>query len=153
MVAHTLTETWIVPPRWFSLFEPIEMLVVRNENAITSIARTPISKAKKRCLEAHGIVRNAFGEGQVEDEIAQLLNWLNVFDDGSIVELDYGGLARYLDIALRNNGKKGIEADTSIEDVQLSLIGLRNGDGASAGRGYERLVTRWRDVAAFESAI
>jgi hypothetical protein len=44
-------------------------------------------------------------------------------------------------------------ADTSIEDVLSSLEGLAEGDGAVAGRGYERLVRRWRSVQAYESAF
>jgi hypothetical protein len=47
----------------------------------------------------------------------------------------------------------GIEADTSVEDVLHSLSGLAAGDGQMAGQGYERLVSRWRVVQAFESAI
>ena len=47
----------------------------------------------------------------------------------------------------------GINDDTSIEDVAQSLAGLSAGDGAVAGQGYERLVSRWRSVQAFESAI
>ena len=68
----------------------------------------------------------------------------------SMVELDYGGLADYLELALAEEG--GLEADNSIEDIQSSIAGLAVGDGALAGRGYENLVTRWRKVAAFESA-
>jgi hypothetical protein len=33
------------------------------------------------------------------------------------------------------------------------LAGLAAGDGAVAGQGYERLVTRWRSVQAVESAM
>jgi len=33
------------------------------------------------------------------------------------------------------------------------LSGLSAGDSSIAGQGYERLVTRWRKVQAFESAI
>ena len=40
-----------------------------------------------------------------------------------------------------------------IEDVAKSLAGLAAGDGALAGQGYERLVTRWRKVASFEQAM
>jgi hypothetical protein len=69
------------------------------------------------------------------------------------VELDYGGLALYLDRSLRENGEEGIEADSSIEDVALSLQGLASGDGALAGQGYERLVSRWRRVGAYEQAM
>jgi hypothetical protein len=81
------------------------------------------------------------------------LNWLNVFDPRSIVECDYGGLANYLEQSLNQEGEFGLEADTSIEDVQSSIEGLASGDGAIAGLGYERLVSRWRKVAAFEQAM
>jgi hypothetical protein len=98
-------------------------------------------------------VRKAFGPGPVEEEIIQLLNWLNVFDPKSIVELDYGGLAIYLDKALKDAGEDGINVDSSIEDVQHSIAGLAAGDGVMAGQGYERLVTRWRKVSALEQAM
>jgi hypothetical protein len=95
----------------------------------------------------------AFGNGPIEGEIAALFAWLNVFHPASKVELDYGGLALYLDRSLRENGEEGIEADSSIEDVALSLQGLASGDGALAGQGYERLVSRWRRVGAYEQAM
>ena len=52
-----------------------------------------------------------------------------------------------------SEGQDGLEADTSIEDVLSSIAGLAAGDGALAGQRYERLVTRWRKVAAFEQAM
>ena len=69
------------------------------------------------------------------------------------MECDYGGLAVYLEKALIEKGDPGLSADTSVEDVASSLAGLAAGDGALAGQGYERLVTRWRRVAAFEQAM
>jgi hypothetical protein len=68
------------------------------------------------------------------------------------VELDYGGLAIYLNNLLIQNGEAGLSADTSVEDVSTSIAGLASGDGALAGRGYEHLVSRWRKVASLESA-
>jgi hypothetical protein len=115
--------------------------------------RTEMSQAKKRCISTHEIVRKAFGPGPVEEEIVQLLNWLNVFHPEAIVECDYGGLAQYLEKALTDVGEMGLEADRSIEDVTLSLQGLSNGDGALAGQGYESLVARWRKVASLEQAM
>jgi hypothetical protein len=82
-----------------------------------------------------------------------MLDWLELFHPESLVELDYGGLASYLDAALREKGLDGINEDTSIEDVADSLAGLASGDGSVAGQGYERLVSRWRSVQAFESAM
>ncbi len=96
---------------------------------------------------------NAFGNGPIEQEIADLLQWLAIFNDQSIVECDYGGLALYLEKSLKDSGETGLESDTSIEDATLSLQGLSNGDGVLAGQGYEVLVKRWRKVAALEQAM
>jgi hypothetical protein len=143
----------MIPPRWFALFDPEERLRGHNNGVAFTIARTELALAKKRCINAHMAVRKAFGPGPVEEEIIQLLNWLNVFDPKSIVELDYGGLAVYLDKALKDAGEDGINADSSIEDVHHSIAGLAAGDGVMAGEGYERLVTRWRRVSALEQAM
>jgi hypothetical protein len=152
-VPHIISETWIIPPRWFSLFTPEERLRGNNSDGPFTIMRTGISQAKKRCISTHQIVRNAFGPGPVEEEIVQLLNWLSVFHPQSIVECDYGGLAQYLEKALTDDGKPGLDADCSIEDVTLSLQGLSSGDEVLASQGYERLVNRWRKVSEFETAL
>jgi hypothetical protein len=116
--------------------------------------RAKLSDAIARTQVAHQTVLGAFGEGSVEAEIEHLLEWLEMFHQQSLVELDYGGLAGYLDLGMKLAGEEsGIEADTSVEDVLLSLSGLAAGDGQMAGQGYERLVSRWRVVQAFESAI
>ena len=151
-VSHILTSTWNIPPRWFALFSPDERLRGVNEDGHFTISRTAISNAKSRCTFTHQAVLGAFGEGAVEGEVAELLAWLEIFDPKSIVELDYGGLATYLNKQLIENGEVGLDADTSIEDVTSSIAGLASGDGALAGRGYERLVSRWRRVSALESA-
>jgi hypothetical protein len=152
-VSHIITATWSIPPRWFALFEPSDCLRGSNDDGAYTILRTSISNAKQRCLFAHQAVVKAFGSGPIEQEIADLLQWLAIFNDQSIVECDYGGLAVYLEKSLVENGEPGLNADTSIEDVAKSLAGLAAGDGALAEKGYERLVTRWRRVASFEQAM
>ena len=151
-VPHILTETWVIPPRWFSLFEADERLRGHNEDGAFTVLRTSVSNAKKRCMFTHQSVVGAFGNGPIEQEIADLLEWLNMFHSESLVELDYGGLANYLEQTLKEDGFEGLEADSSVEDIQLSLGGLSSGDGAKAGLGYERLISRWRKVAALEQA-
>ena len=86
-VPHILTETWMIPPRWFSLFEANDRLRGTNEDGPYTILRTSISNAKQRCLFAHQAVVNAFGNGPIEQEIADLLEWLSIFHTESIVEL------------------------------------------------------------------
>ncbi len=151
-VSHILTSTWSIPPRWFALFTPDERLRGVNEDGYFTILRTSIANAKTRCTFTHQAVLGAFGQGAVEGEVAELLAWLEIFDGKSIVELDYGGLATYLHKQLIENDEDGLDADTSVEDVTTSIAGLASGDGALAGRGYERLVSRWRRVSVLETA-
>jgi hypothetical protein len=150
---HILSTTWMIPPRWFSLFDQSERTFGGTGDNAFTVMRTSIEKAKKRLISAHNIVQRAFGPGPVEEELRVLLSWLSIFDPQSIVECDYGGLATYLDCSLRAQGEVGIEADSSIADVADSLQGLSSGDGVLAGEGYSRLVTRWRAVAAYEQAM
>lgn len=152
-VPHIITETWVVPPRWFSLFTAEERVRGEDSDGPFSLARTNMPKARERAERSHEIVLGAFGQGPVEQEIENMLDWLELFHPESLVELDYGGLASYLDAALRLQGLDGLNEDTSIEDIAHSLSGLEVGDGAIAGQGYERLVTRWRLVQGFESAM
>jgi len=149
---HIITERWMIPPRWFALFEPKERMVGYENSDAFTLFRTQISTAKKRCLETYAIVKRAFGEGSVEEEISQLHAWLNVFDKNSLLELDYGGLAGYLDNLIKSSGGDGIDQDTSIEDVLQSIAGLSKGDGILAGEGYSKVISRWRQIATFEQA-
>ncbi len=143
----------MVPPRWLALFIPEGRERGYVEEVAYSRARTTMAKALERAKNSHEIVLGSFGEGVVEEEIANLIDWLELFHPLSMVELDYGGLAHYLDGTLKADGMAGIEDDGSIEDVIFSLSGLASGDGAVAGEGYNRLVSRWRPVQALESAM
>ena len=151
-VPHILNETWIIPPRWFLLFEPQDRVRGENGFGLFTHAQTSISQAKSRAESAHETVVSAFGEGPVEQDLANLLEWLSMFHPQSRVELDYGGLASYLDKSLRENGEDGLSADTSIEDVLFSLEGLAAADGARAGVGYQRLMSRWQRLQSYALA-
>jgi hypothetical protein len=152
-VPHIITETWMVPPRWLALFEPIDRSRGYRDGVAFSIARTSIAKALERSRNSYEIILQSFGEGVVAQEVEILIEWLELFHPQSLVELDYGGLATYLDSTLKADGMSGINDDGSIEDVIFSLAGLAASDGAVAGEGYQRLVGRWRPVQALESAM
>lgn len=152
-VPHILTETWMVPPRWLALFEPTDRTRGYLDGVAFSRAVAPLARAIERSKSSYEIVLRSFGEGVVAQEIEVLIEWMELFHPQSMIELDYGGLAGYLDYTLRSDGLSGIEDDGSIEDVIFSLSGLASGDGAVAGEGYERLVRRWRPVQALEAAM
>ena len=82
-VPHILTENWVIPPRWFSLFMPEERIRGEDEDGLFCILRATIADAKARTEVAHQTVRNAFGEGSVEAEIEHLLEWLDMFHNKS----------------------------------------------------------------------
>jgi hypothetical protein len=151
-VPHILNETWTIPPRWFILFAPEERTRGTDADGLYCRAVTTIANAKQRCDGAHDAVLNAFGDGPVEQELENLLAWLEMFHPESLVELDYGGLANYMDKALRESGEEGLESDSSIEDVTHSVAGLAASDGMMAGVGYQRLMSRWRLIQAYEQA-
>lgn len=150
-VPHIITERWVIPPRWFTLFVPDEIERGHTDEGAYCRIRTHVSLAKQRVKVAHAAVLNAFGPGYVEAELAQLREWMELFHNESLLELDYGGLAMYMEQALAQQGLD-LTADTSVEDIAMSLVGLTRGDGALAGQGYQRIVSRWRSVQAFESA-
>lgn len=144
---HILTETWVIPPRWFTIFSPEERLRGVSPDGPFTIVRTTLVNARKRAQIAYAAVISSFGDGDVAEEMKTLVDWLDIFHPGSIIELDYGGLAGFIALA-----EGGIESDSSLEDIQRSLAGLISGDGEEAGIGYSRLVSRWRKVAMYEQA-
>ena len=149
---HIITETWVIPPRWFSLFTVEERLRGRDDNGPWVRMRTTMDNARRQANITLQTVLSAFGIGQVANELEELTDWLESFDARSIVECDYGGLATYLDSSIRSRGGSGIEDDCSLEDIRSSLAGLAAGDPIAAGHGYQSLVERWRGVAAYENA-
>jgi hypothetical protein len=150
---HIITETWVIPPRWFSLFTVEDRTRGRDNDGPWIRMRTTMGNGRRHANITLQTVRAAFGPGQVVDELEELTDWLESFDAGSIIECDYGGLAGYLDQSIKANGGVGIEDDSSLEDIRSSLAGLASGDPVVAGRGYESLVGRWRAVAAYENAM
>lgn len=150
---YILTETWVVPPRWFSLFGVDERMCGRDEDGPWVRMRTSMESGRRQANIALQAVLSAFGPGQVANELEELADWLESFDAGSVIECDYGGLAGYLEQSIRASGGAGIEEDSSLEDVRSSLVGLASGDPILASRGYENLVERWRAVAAYENAM
>jgi hypothetical protein len=52
--------------------------------------RTKMEHARERIAVTYAAVLKAFGDGEVSDEVKDLLEWLDLFHPRSIVELDYG---------------------------------------------------------------
>jgi hypothetical protein len=149
---YVLTETWLIPPRWFSLFSTGDSVSVERENTKLVLYRTNIESALFRGNRALSIVRKTFGPGPLVGELEETMTWLSTFDSRSIVELDYGGLANLLNNSRLPSGDEARQADTSVVDVWESLEALEIGDASRAGAAYERLMSRWRAISSLEHA-
>jgi hypothetical protein len=141
---HVVAATWGVPVRWFALFGDDERTLVLHSGRRSLTYRTEMSRARRRAARALSVLRRSLGEGVgVVDAVEGMARWLEEFHPRSLVELDYGGIAGLLD-------DDALRADHSAADVAATLAALAAGDGAEAGRAYERVMTRWRDTESAE---
>jgi len=158
--AYIQTSTWVVPLRWFVLFDPTERVLslgrrpagspgggpVRRADSERILRyRTRMAHARRRVARALAVLHSNFDDVPMVDEVEELGRWLEEFHPWSLVELDYGGLVDlHDDLTLR--------ADQSAADVAATLKGLSAGDRAAAMSAYERVIDRWRRAALLESA-
>lgn len=134
--SHVLTAAWHVPVRWFAMFEPSERGIYEAPAGPSLRFRTAIVDARQRLLRSTRILESAgVFRGPAED-MAQLQEWLEPFPEGSMIELDYGGVAQLFDPA-------DVVLDDTCELVNESLDALAGGDMVRAGESYGRVVTRW----------
>lgn len=134
--SHVLTTAWHVPVRWFALFAPSEKEVYDGPKGPRIRFRTAIEEAKRRATDVHAtLVKVGMLDGPA-DELGQLVEWLEPFPEGSMVELDYAGVSELFD-------PQDLVLDDSCELVHQSVAALESGDMMSAGENYGRVVTRW----------
>jgi hypothetical protein len=154
--AGILTAAWQVPVSWFIAFEASERRLVLGERHAPGtpgsdgldramVYLTAMSRARRRVAQGLRIVRRVFDEGPATGAIEEVGRWLENFHPHSLVELDYGGLVHLID-------DETLSEDNSVADVNESLERLVAGDMAAAGACYERVVGRWRSIAALEHA-
>jgi hypothetical protein len=151
--AGILTSTWQIPVSWFAVFEASERRMVlgerRGEGADgldrAMVYVTAMSRARRRVAQALRIVRKVFDEGPATSAIEDIGRWIEDFHPHSLVELDYGGLVHLMD-------DETLSDDTSVADINESVERLSVGDLRAAGECYERVVGRWRTIAALEHA-
>ena len=134
--SHVLTSAWHVPVRWFVLFDPSDKLIYEGSNGPRLRFRTNIDAARNRGAEALEVLQSlGMFQGPAE-ELAQLIEWLAPFSDGSMVELDYADVSELFD-------SQELVFDDSCDLVQESVRALGAGDMLLAGENYGKVVSRW----------
>lgn len=135
---------WHVPIRWFVLFRDQERRLDQDAEGRTRLRyRTTIRRAMRRAENAVPILRRS-ELGTISEMILELHQWLVQFDPRSMVELDYGGLARLL-------SWDELDDDRSVRDVQESLDLLQKLELPRSAAVYQGVLERWAEVRQLES--
>jgi hypothetical protein len=143
---HSLTSTWTVPLPWFALVDQEERYVVPGgdgglEREVSW--RVSLASALRRAVRAHKVVSESIGDEGPAQILAETRGWLERFQPGSAVELDYGGLVQLLDDEM-------LLGDTSAADVHAVVNAMERGDEDEIARRYESLREFWSRLAAVE---
>jgi len=134
--SHILTSPFFVPLRWFSLFDPIERMLMDEGDVLTIRYRTPLRDALRRVQRSAGILEEAGFDDAIVEQVVDLEEWLERFPIDAVVELDYGSVASLFTRA-------ELAIDESAADIAASLDALEQGDYEEAGEHYGLAASRW----------
>lgn len=143
---HVISTTWTVPLPWFALVDPeARRLVLATRDAPEREVswRASMTDARERVARALRVVRDSIGEEGPAKVLADTGRWLEHFDAGSAVELDYGGLVQLVD-------DQDLTDDTSAQDVNAIVDALEEGDAEEVALRYEVLREFWGELARRE---
>ncbi|MGZ8755011.1 MAG: hypothetical protein ACXW15_07460, partial [Acidimicrobiia bacterium] len=139
--SHILTAPWHVPLRWFSAFSAEEREIVQAPDHLRLRYRTLLTLASQRLERALIALKEAGFDGSVTDDVEELAEWLDDFPEDSMVELDYGGVARLF-------GESDLVLDESAGDIWGSIEALETGDMDEAMERYSAIAARWAPALA-----
>ena len=147
---HILTSNWRVPIWWCALFRVSEQ-VRDGSRGDDVVFRTPITDALGRAEAAMHTINDSFSAAEMTADLDSLIDWLRGFHNMSVVELDYGGLSRYLPHEDAGNDAEGDTGDKSVAVVAKSLAHLSAGDMNEAISAYHEFTEIWEEIARLES--
>jgi hypothetical protein len=141
--SHILHANWHVPLRWFAAFEPAERFLVEDRQGLRVRYETRVGDALARIEEVAGVLEGGWMEDGVVDALEDLREWLEEFAPESLLELDYGSVARmFSDDELADENCAAV--------VAACVDALGAGDGSRAGRLFGELTDRWATLRAHE---
>ena len=133
---HTRTAVWGVPAGWFALVQKQDRVSVLGDPAAPDTVRitVPLELALERARRAAVVLSLHAPDMDLLHDLTLLVSWLESFHPDSMVELDYGGLAKL------------VWPDDSPFDVRTAIEALEEGDAETAAVANQRMVRRWLPV-------
>ncbi len=141
--SHILHANWHVPLRWFTAFDDSDRILIEDKEGLRIRYEAPLSRARERLHRAHGILEGSGVESGVTEAVAELIEWVDGFEDEGLLELDYGSVATIFP-------DEELVEDRSAALVWSCLEALERGDVVRAGKQFGTLVERWNDVRTHE---
>ena len=147
-VPHILDEPWAVPLHWFVCFAPQERRFTDPpEGAGPRVTYlTTCDQAAERLERAIEVVEATVEDGDdVLAALAGVAAWVDAFDPGSLLELDYGAVSGLL-------SRDELQGDQTCAELWQAVDALAAGDllGAAAYYGVAR--SRWTHRRAKQHA-
>jgi hypothetical protein len=144
---HIRLAVWYVPLPWFALFDGTERKLAAPEADHPAVLtyQTTMVKAQARVSRALRVLQEVMEDGEVVAAVEELRDWLYGFDSDSLVQLDYGGLARVLPYP-------ELAEDQSAAEVWEALEALEEGDLERSSAHYGALTERWAALRGRESS-
>jgi hypothetical protein len=142
-VATIMQSPWHVPVRWFVLFDDEERRLLESGNRHRLSYLTTARRATKRVERAVPTLRHT-ELGPIADLIVELHRWLSLFDPGSLLELDYGGLC---DLMTWDE----MDDDRSARDIGDALKALASEEFTRSAELYQSALARSTELRNHES--
>ena len=141
--SHILHANWHVPLRWFVAFEDSERILTEDKDGLRVRYETSLQGATQRLARAVAILENTWIDDGVIAAVRELHEWLDDFESGGLVELDYGSVAGMF-------SDDELVEDRSASEVGSCLDALEAEDVMRAGRIFGTLTDRWTEARAKE---
>jgi hypothetical protein len=136
MRSHILHANWHIPLRWFVAFDESERVLVEDKKGLRIRYETRLSEARVRLEEALSVLERAWIDDEIVAMVRDLVGWLDGFDDGSLLELDYSSVSRLFE-------PDALVEDRSAADVRACIDALGSGDTVRAGKLFAEVTERW----------
>lgn len=130
---YTRQATWGIPFAWFALVhEDDQADVIEDDGKILTVRLVaPLRQAIDRARRTVAGLAVAAPELDLLDDLTELSEWLELFHEESVLELDYGAVANK------------VFPDDSPHDLREGVESLTEGDMTGAAAAYRRLASRW----------
>jgi hypothetical protein len=154
---HIKQSSWAIPLPWFALFDDRERRLSAGTAGTAGTAggdgrpgpprlvyATTMDKARERLLRALAALEALGSVVEFAMLAEELCDWLSGFDDSSVVNLDYGGLACVIPLG-------DLDSDHTAREVWEALAALEAGDLERSDELYTSISERWAELRGREA--